>query len=145
MQDRIIYLMRGLPGSGKSTMASGLGGLVFSTDDFFMVDGQYRFDPEKIAEYHQKNIDRTEVAMKTGEPLIVIDNTNILAAHMRPYVLLADQYGYRVEIRMPTTPWMWDVDILAERNSHHVSRDILLRMKNAFEQPIDLQSIRSTH
>jgi adenylate kinase family enzyme len=43
--------MRGLPGSGKSTKAKELAGeqgLVFSTDDFFMVNGKYIFDPKMI-------------------------------------------------------------------------------------------------
>ena len=45
--------MRGLPGSGKSTKAKKIAGdvgVIFSTDDFFMVDGQYKFDPKMIEE-----------------------------------------------------------------------------------------------
>lgn len=43
--------MRGLPGSGKSTKAkkiAGSQGVVYSTDDFFMVKGQYVYDGSKI-------------------------------------------------------------------------------------------------
>ena len=43
--------MRGLPGSGKSTKArkiAGQFGVVYSTDDFFMVNGEYKFDPKMI-------------------------------------------------------------------------------------------------
>ena len=43
--------MRGLPGSGKSTLAkkiAGNAGVVYSTDDFFMVNGQYMYDPKMI-------------------------------------------------------------------------------------------------
>jgi len=50
--------MRGLPGSGKSTLAkklAGENGLVYSTDDFFYVNGQYIFDGKMIPEYHRKN------------------------------------------------------------------------------------------
>lgn len=39
MSNRIVYIMRGLPGSGKSTMAknmAGATGSVVSADDFFM-------------------------------------------------------------------------------------------------------------
>lgn len=37
-----LILMRGLPGSGKSTKAKKLAdniGIIFSTDDFFMIKG----------------------------------------------------------------------------------------------------------
>lgn len=40
--DRTIILMRGVPGSGKSTKAkklAGTSGIVYSTDDFFMKNG----------------------------------------------------------------------------------------------------------
>jgi NEDD4-binding protein 2 len=51
--------MRGLPGSGKSTKAKALAGeegLIFSTDDFFMVNGKYEYDAKMIGDYHTKNI-----------------------------------------------------------------------------------------
>jgi adenylate kinase family enzyme len=47
--------MRGLPGSGKSTKAkkiAGNFGVIFSTDDFFMVNGKYTYNPQMIGEYH---------------------------------------------------------------------------------------------
>lgn len=43
--------MRGLPGSGKSTKAKKIAGelgVIYSTDDFFMVNGQYVFDGKMI-------------------------------------------------------------------------------------------------
>ena len=41
-KERRIVIMRGLPGSGKSTRAKKIAdnyGIIFSTDDFFMVKG----------------------------------------------------------------------------------------------------------
>jgi adenylate kinase family enzyme len=64
---KTLILMRGLPGSGKSTKAkilAGEKGLVFSTDDFFMVGDKYVFDPQMIGEYHERNYERTVVAIK---------------------------------------------------------------------------------
>lgn len=46
-----LVIMRGLPGSGKSTLAkkiAGNSGVVYSTDDFFMVNGQYVYDSKMI-------------------------------------------------------------------------------------------------
>ena len=98
---KTLILMRGLPGSGKSTKAKKLAGeqgLVFSTDDFFMVKGEYAFDPKMIGEYHERNHERAAVAMKEEKPLIIIDNTNIKLWEMRKYVESAEQYGYEVRI-----------------------------------------------
>ena len=48
-----LILVRGIPGSGKSTFAKSLGGTHFETDKFFMVDGEYKFDGTKIKEAHK--------------------------------------------------------------------------------------------
>jgi adenylate kinase family enzyme len=50
-----LVLMRGLPGSGKSTKArkiAGEVGVIYSTDDFFMIDGKYIYNPKLIGDYH---------------------------------------------------------------------------------------------
>jgi NEDD4-binding protein 2 len=54
--------MRGVPGSGKSTKAkklAGTDGLIYSTDDFFMKNGEYVYDVKSIGEYHDRNLKRT--------------------------------------------------------------------------------------
>lgn len=89
--------MRGLPGSGKSTLAkkiAGSNGVIYSTDDFFMVKGEYRYDVKMIGAYHEKNLERTVEAMQKRLPLIVIDNTNVKLWEMRKYVEAAENYGY---------------------------------------------------
>ena len=76
-----LVIMRGVPGSGKSYKAKNLAqdgnGVVYSTDDFFEVNGKYVFDGSKIGEYHKQNQLRTAQAMKQDLPLIIVDNTNI--------------------------------------------------------------------
>lgn len=54
-QPRFLVIVRGLPGSGKSTLAKSLvernrGGVVFSSDDFFMVNGKYVWDGARLGE-----------------------------------------------------------------------------------------------
>jgi adenylate kinase family enzyme len=47
--------MRGVPGSGKSTKAkklAGSNGVIYSTDDFFMKNGEYVYDVKFIGDYH---------------------------------------------------------------------------------------------
>jgi len=101
-----IILLRGVSGGGKSTIAKTLveSGVVFSTDDFFMKDDKYEFDPKKLSSHHESNVLRTENAMKKDVSPIVIDNTNINAWEMKPYVSLADKYGYEIKIAEIETP-----------------------------------------
>lgn len=59
--EKQLILIRGLPGSGKSTLAkklAGQGGVIYSTDDFFMKNGEYIYDVKMIGEYHNKNFER---------------------------------------------------------------------------------------
>ena len=51
--EKILYIVRGIPGSGKSTFAKTLGGTHFETDNFFMVDGEYKFDVTKLKVAHE--------------------------------------------------------------------------------------------
>jgi Tfp pilus assembly pilus retraction ATPase PilT len=46
--EKVLYLVRGIPGSGKSTFAKTLSGEYYEADMFFMVDGEYKFDVAKI-------------------------------------------------------------------------------------------------
>ncbi|XP_043747992.1 NEDD4-binding protein 2-like 1 isoform X3 [Cervus elaphus] len=72
-----LYLLRGLPGSGKTTLARQLQhdfprALIFSTDDFFFrEDGAYEFNPDFLEEAHEWNqkrgiSDRTKETFQAG-------------------------------------------------------------------------------
>jgi adenylylsulfate kinase-like enzyme len=53
-----LYLLRGIPGAGKSTLAKQFGDSHFETDRFFMVDGEYKFDPTNIKKPLSGNCNR---------------------------------------------------------------------------------------
>jgi len=118
----ILYVMRGLPGSGKSTKAKelGVGGQVFSTDDFFMVGDEYKFDIDFIDEAHGWNNMRVKDAIDEGVSPVVLDNTNVEAWHPKKVVEYAKANGYGVEIIEPETDWAFDPEELAKRNTHQV-------------------------
>lgn len=131
--DKIMIIMRGLPGSGKSTRARDFGGQVFSTDDFFVEDGVYRFDPKKIAINHAANQERVRAACIQGISPVVVDNTNTQKWEARPYVHLARLYGYLVRFVEADTPWARDAEALAARNVHGVTREGIERMLLHYE------------
>jgi len=93
-----LILMRGVSGSGKSTLARKIAeehdlSVIYSTDDFFMVDGEYRFDPKRLGEFHAANVKRAQESMADKCACIIIDNTNTQAWEMKSYVELAAEYG----------------------------------------------------
>ncbi|TMS07765.1 NEDD4-binding protein 2-like 2 [Larimichthys crocea] len=90
----VLILMRGLPGSGKSTLArellsTGPSGLILSTDDFFAHRDGYRYEAGLLHAAHEWNQRRAKDAMDDGRSPIIIDNTNIQAWEMKPYVQMA--------------------------------------------------------
>ena len=147
-QQKLLILLRGVSGSGKSTFAKKYqGGFIFSTDDFFMQDGIYKFDPEKIKYYHELNVLRTENAMKQGMTPITIDNTNLKAWEMKPYVELADKYGYKIKIHETD---LIDVDELLKRQElrknigKNLPRDVLQKMVDGYQRNVSLDDIRNS-
>lgn len=96
-----LYLLRGLPGSGKSTIAKMLVGdkdYCHKEADMYFVDsnGNYKFEPSKIKDAHQRCKDEIEFFMKYEHSPIVVSNTFTQEWEMDDYYLLAEKYGYRV-------------------------------------------------
>ena len=106
-----LILVRGVSGAGKSTIADMLNiylNSCFSTDDMFMVDGEYKFDPSKLGEYHDATVQKVKDIMgdrqfeiNTGEDLltpitIVVHNTFTQEWEMKPYFELAEEFNWHV-------------------------------------------------
>jgi energy-coupling factor transporter ATP-binding protein EcfA2 len=43
-----LFLLRGLPGAGKSTLAESLGNMTIEADQYFTYNGKYEFDASKL-------------------------------------------------------------------------------------------------
>lgn len=97
---RKVIILRGLPGSGKTTYARSLKPTVIvSADDYFTsLDGIYCFNPVDIGRAHQQCFLAFLEALDETYPLIVADNTNSQRWEVSPYVLAAEAYDYEVEV-----------------------------------------------
>lgn len=93
-----LMLIRGLPGSGKSTVAKLFDkALHFEADMYFLdADGNYQFDASKIKNAHNWCRHSVMDAMKEGHPIVVVSNTFTQEWEMDVYYLLAEELGYRV-------------------------------------------------
>lgn len=144
-----LILMRGVSGSGKSTLAEKICAeqsfaVIVSTDDYFVVEGEYRFDPKKLGEYHAANVRRTEDAMVERCPCIIVDNTNTQAWEMKPYVELAVKHGYSVKIVEPE-PVTFD-ELMARQakradQNKALPAEVVQRMLSRYEHNVTVETI----
>lgn len=131
MKNKQLVLLRGLPGSGKSTFAKQLVGdktYCHREADMYFVDrdGNYNFNPSKLKEAHEWCREEIEFVMRLEHETVVVSNTFTQEWEMTPYYDLAAKYGYMV------------ISLIVENrhngiNEHGVPTDKLEQMKNRFE------------
>lgn len=96
-----LILIRGLPGSGKTTfakkVASAFCGYHVEADQFFERSGQYEFSPWLLPKAHAWCKDRTMLLMELGHT-VVVSNTFTTEKEMKPYLDLAEHFGYKTTV-----------------------------------------------
>ncbi|XP_023274250.1 NEDD4-binding protein 2 [Seriola lalandi dorsalis] len=150
LEGKVLVLLRGAPGSGKSTKARALlehnpGGVILSTDDYFARHGKYQFDPTALGEAHEWNHKQAKEAFERGTNPIIIDNTNMQGWEMKPYVVQALKHGYKVLFQEPDTWWKNKPRELERRTTHNVPGETIRRMLNGYERFVTVQSIMGSH
>jgi tRNA uridine 5-carbamoylmethylation protein Kti12 len=137
-----LYIIRGLPGTGKSTLGKTLAGKQsFAADDHFMVDGEYKFDPSKLGEAHNQCARNVKNALLDGEAAIrsgvtsfsvAVCNTFSCRWEYEPYIEMAKELGVRyfvINLFDNDTP----LETLFERNVHGVPRHVFKSMYDRWE------------
>lgn len=122
-----LFLLRGLPGAGKSTLAESLGGTHLEADMYFItINGEYEFDASQLKYAHKWCQDSVEEAMNFQSIKITVSNTFTQEWEMQPYYDLAKEHGYKV------------YSLIVENrhggvNEHGVPEEKLVQMKERFE------------
>lgn len=151
-----LIVMRGVPGSGKSTKAKSLVALgkIHSTDDLIDATGDYRgFFAKMIAsgnflplqQMHSKNLNDAKQSMKDGVTPVIIDNTNIKQNEAKAYVVAALELGYadnNIKFVDIGTAGL-EAKQLAARNTHGVPLDKIEGMiaSHTSQGPLTLKSV----
>lgn len=139
-----MAILRGLPGSGKSTKAERLRNLVgpegcynaiiASADSYFIrPDGAYGFQASELEKAHQWSQLQAEQACRTGKHVIV-DNTNMQLWEFDPYLELAQKYGYEVTVEQVGGLTDECLASYHARQTHGVSLDAMKRMRDRWQE-----------
>ena len=134
---RTLFLVRGLPSSGKSTFAGGLFWLgeeprIFEADSYFYVDGKYKFDPKKLADAHKDCQQRVQYAAEFIDSNFVVSNTFTQRWEMEPYIEMAEKFGLNLTV-VDLFDGGCDDKTLHERNAHGVPLESFARMRKGYE------------
>ena len=150
---KILYLIRGVPGTGKSHLAKKLRGITGTNidgDSFFMKDGVFQFDPAKEDEAKQWMTGRADKSMGLEANPVIVNDTLGKTEEMKPYAELAAKHGYEVRIlepawdhRLKTPEGKWNHEFLKGRSLHGVDDKMLQKMIDDYEYNISVEDLMS--
>jgi predicted kinase len=121
----ILHIIRGVPGSGKSTyVKNNLSGIYhLEADMYFIRNGKYEFNPNKIKKAHEFTQKIANQIMQTGADLVV-SNTFTRIWEFEPYLKMAGKYGYEVKVIRLNSLY---------KNTHGVPDSVVSDMLKRFE------------
>jgi len=95
---RTLYIVRGVSGSGKSSLAEQLSRHNVAADDFpgLYSGGQYQIELQ--SESHRWCEAQVEGWMQARKPTIAVHNTAMKRKYYQQYLDLAAKYGYTVQV-----------------------------------------------
>lgn len=120
-----LVLVRGLPGSGKSTIARNMEGYIhIEADMYFVRKNGYQYDPSKIKDAHAWCQKRAKDALSINKN-VVVSNTFTRVFEMEPYFEMAKKYGANIRVIEAKGNY---------KNIHNVPEQVIALMKGRWEK-----------
>lgn len=127
-----LILLRGLPGSGKTTLAKVLSENntypIFSVDDFFTnkVTGEYLFNFKNNHLAYKQCEELTKEAIQQNSTKIFVHNTFTMEWELEPYFKLAAEFNYELFV-------LTVENYHGKKNTHGVSEEQLQKMADKYK------------
>ncbi|ETW01232.1 hypothetical protein H310_06818 [Aphanomyces invadans] len=147
LEPKTVVIMRGQPGSGKSTlsrtiqaMARSLGHdvAVCSADTYFDTPLGYYHDKSQLTAAHDACKRAFSDAIEASAPVVIVDNTHSCLWEYEPYRTAALEAEYRVVVVEVGCDDVSTAIRTGLRNSHGVGIDVILRMHHRWEPHVSV-------
>jgi len=164
-KEKRVYLMRGVPGAGKSYTAkklAGRKGFVCETDSFFGPSGKdYNFVLSQRPMARANNMIKFLHALIQGTTPIVVDRGNGRGERTRWYIATALLFGYTTKFAEPTSKQWSDVKELfdgpwinraylwlaagelakIQKKTHRVSRSVIFKSLLRYDPNLTVEEV----
>jgi hypothetical protein len=144
----VIYILRGLPGSGKSIISkyflenfdscsSCSSCSVCSADEYFCKDGIYLWDKTKINLAHEFCYEQVVQSVKNKTNFIIVDNTSSRLNEFSKYIELAKTFNYKTIILEIYCKNKEQAITFCKRGAHTIPIQDILKMYDRWETSDD--------
>lgn len=126
---KTLYIIRGIPGAGKTTLGLNLTQYCVAADDFMVNrQGEYEFIPSRLKECHEKCFNQVRELLSRGRETVAVTNTFKAEWEYMRYIFLGLAYGYNVI----------GIDVSSSNKSvHGLSGADVLRFEASFQHNIN--------
>lgn len=129
---KTCWVIRGLPGSGKTSIAKKLvaqlsdARVVEADEYFYQQDGSYQFDASKLKLAHEWCFDQFKKIVDDVYSNVIVSNTSTMCWEFERYKKYAEENSYMVHVLICENYHNGE-------NVHNVPSDKINQMKNRFE------------
>jgi predicted kinase len=135
-QQKIAIILRGVPGSGKSSFVDMIlraypMTAVHAIDDLHKDDlDNFVWNEPKARAFYLLNFANFVKSCEAEVPLIICDCINLVVSDFQQYLEAAKEFGYQAYVVVPDMP---DAEVAAVKNTHGVTKHQINEMFNSWE------------